>query len=440
MGESSLTVPAMVEGSAVTLTVDSGSPVSLMPRAMVPGDLHEPDRELCAYGGQSLRVVGKKCVSVRCKGRSAEVPVYVVDQGRALMGLDMMRVFGVNIVNNKVCAVFPESYNRSSLPPAEPTSDNPPASPRVSPSSSQPEAQPAILGYQHRVTVDPTVPPVRQPLRRLPLAVVEEVSGRLDQLEKQGVIEKVSASTWVSPLVVGRKRDGRIRLCVDMRRVNEAVITDGYPLPRIEDVLDRLSGSRVFSRLDLTDAYHQLELHPESRALTTFVSYKGLYRFRRVNFGLASAGPAFQRVMESVLKGMAGVEIYLDDILIHAPTQAAHDAQLQEVLRRFESHRVRVNWTKSVTSRRELSFLGYKVSAAGVHIDPDRVRPLLEAPEPQSEKLLRAFLGAVGYHARFVPRFADLVEPLRAALRSEQFQWTDALSSAVQRVKGTNPA
>ncbi|XP_043195494.1 uncharacterized protein K02A2.6-like [Amphibalanus amphitrite] len=220
-----------------------------------------------------------------------------------------------------------------------------------------------------------------------------------------------------------------------MRRVNKAVITDGYPLPRIEDVLDRLSGSQVFSRLDLKDAYHQLELHPDSRDLTTFISHQGLYRFRRVNFGLASAGPCFQRVMASMLEGVPGVEVYLDDILVHAPSQAEHDARLREVLRRFDAHKVRVNWPKSVTNQSELSFLGYLVSSAGVRIDRERIRPLLEAAEPRDEKSLRAFLGAVGYHARFLPRFSDAVEPLRAALRADQFEWTAALSSAVRRVK-----
>ncbi|XP_043219275.1 uncharacterized protein K02A2.6-like [Amphibalanus amphitrite] len=298
-----------------------------------------------------------------------------------------------------------------------------------------PGAQPAILGYQHRVTVDPGVPPVRQPLRRLPLAVLDAVSARIDELEAQGVIEKVSASPWISPLVVGRKRDGAIRLCVDMRRVNQAVITDGHPLPRIEDVLDRLRGSLMFSRLDLKDAYHQLELHPDSQNLTTFVSHKGLYRFRRVNFGLASAGPCFQRVMTSMLEGIPGVEVYLDDIIIHAPSQAEHDARLKQVLRRLEDHRVKVNWSKSATGCRDIDFLGYRISAAGVQIDPGRISPLLEAPEPQDEKGLRAFLGATGYHARFMPRYSDLVEPLRAALRADKFEWSPALSSAVQRVK-----
>ena len=340
------------------------------------------------------------------------------------MGLDLMRKFGVNIVDNQVCVVSP-------APPSPlvsgPISGTGPAS--------QPEAQPAILGYQHRVMVDPDVPPVRQPLRRLPLAVVDEVGARIDELERQGVVEKVSASRWVSPLVVGRKRDGSVRLCVDMRQVNRAVITDGYPLPRIEDVMDRLRGSSVFSRLDLKDAYHQLELHPDSRDLTTFVSHQGLYRYRRVNFGLASAGPCFQRVMASMLKGIPGVETYLDDVLCHASTQSEHDARLKEVLYRFKSHRVQVNWAKSETNQREIPFLGYLVSADGVRIDPGRVSPLLDAPDPQDEKSLHSFLGAVGYHARFVPRFVELVEPLRAALRADTFKWTAELSSTVRRVK-----
>ncbi|XP_043216447.1 uncharacterized protein K02A2.6-like [Amphibalanus amphitrite] len=423
-----LTLEAEVEGVKVAFTVDSGSPVSILPRDLVQGDLGVAEESLCAYGGSMLNVLGVKSVQVSCRGKTELVKVYVVPSGRALMGLDLMKVFDVCIVGNRVCSVSTNPTRVSPPEPVQPTSppDEPPASPGV---------QPAILGYQHRVTVDPGVPPVRQPLRRLPLAVLDAVSARIDELEAQGVVEKVSASPWISPLVVGRKRDGAIRLCVDMRRVNQAVITDGHPLPRIEDVLDRLRGSLMFSRLDLKDAYHQLELHPDSQNLTTFVSHKGLYRFRRVNFGLASAGPCFQRVMTSMLEGIPGVEVYLDDIIIHAPSQAEHDARLKQVLRRLEDHRVKVNWSKSATGCRDTDFLGYRISAAGVQIDPGRISPLLEAPEPQDEKGLRAFLGATGYHARFMPRYSDLVEPLRAALRADKFEWSPALSSAVQRVK-----
>ena len=377
-------MPVLVEGQSVIMTVDSGSPVSLVPQEFVKGKLELSDCKLCAYGGNVLNVLGKKYVTVSCNGRMERTCVYIVPQGRALMGLDMMKLFRVNIVDSKVC-------NVSAAPPFHPG----PAPDQPSPPSEPPESQPAILGYQHRVKVNPEITPARQPLRRLPLAVVDEVGERLNQLESQGVIEKVSASSWVSPLVVGRKRDGSVRLCVDMRQVNRAVVTDGYPLPRIQDVLDRLSGSQVFSRLDLKDAYHQLELHPDSRDLTTFTSHQGLYRFRRVNFGLASAGPCFQRVMTSMLDGIPGVEVYLDDIICHAPSQGEHDSRLRQVLERFKAHRVRVNWSKSATNKREISFLGYLVSAGGVRIDPERIRPLLEAPEPRDEKSLRAFLGSV---------------------------------------------
>ena len=125
------------------------------------------------------------------------------------------------------------------------------------------------------------------------------------------------------------------------------------------------------------------------------------------------------------------METYLDDVLCHASTQSEHDARLKEVLYRFKSHRVQVNWAKSETNQREIPFLGYLVSADGVRIDPGRVSPLLDAPDPQDEKSLHSFLGAVGYHARFVPRFVELVEPLRAALRADTFKWTAELSSTV---------
>ena len=187
--ESSLMVPATVEGTSVILTADSGSPVSILPRRLVTGDLSETEVELRAYGGQCLDVMGKKNVNMLCNGKIASVCVYVVAEGRALMGLDLMRKFGVNIVDNQVCVVSPA--------PPSPLVSGP--IPGTGPAS-QPEAQPAILGYQHRVMVDPDVPPDRQPLRRLPLAVVDEVSAGIDELDWQGVVEKVSASRWVSPL------------------------------------------------------------------------------------------------------------------------------------------------------------------------------------------------------------------------------------------------
>ena len=247
---------------------------------------------------------------------------------------------------------------------------------------------------------------------------------RLAELESAGIIESVSASEWVSPLVVGRKRNGDLRLCVDLRKVNRAVITDGYPLPHIEDMLHELRDSQWYTKFDLKDAYHQLTLHPDSRDLTTFATPVGLKRFTRVPFGLSSAGPCFQQVMESILRGLPGVVVYLDDVVVHAASRAEHDSRVAAVEAAFERHNVQVNAAKCERGVQSIRFLGYIASGGGVQIDPDRIAPLVHGPDPSSARELQAFLGSVSYHARFVPGFSSLVEPLRAAVKADPFEWS----------------
>lgn len=129
----------------------------------------------------------------------------------------------------------------------------------------------------------------------------EKVSEELAKLERSGVIERINASEWVSPIVVARKKNGEIRLCVDLRKPNTAIVLDSHSLPCPHKLFHQLSGARVFSKLDLSSAYHQLDLAEESRDLTAFVTHEGLFRFTRACFGLASAAPAFQKMMDCIL-------------------------------------------------------------------------------------------------------------------------------------------
>ncbi|CAL9702160.1 unnamed protein product [Knipowitschia caucasica] len=183
-------------------------------------------------------------------------------------------------------------------------------------------------GFIHKVQVNTTVQPVRQKLRRLPLSIRKEVSEELSRLLQAGIIEKVDASEWVSPLVVGRKRKGGIRLCIDLREPNKSVIMDCYPLPHMEDLFAELSGATHYSQIDLSSAYHQLPLHPESRKLTAFITHDGLFQFTRVPFGLASAPSAFQKMMETILEGLPGVQYYLDDIVVYGASKEEHELRL----------------------------------------------------------------------------------------------------------------
>ncbi|KAL7856478.1 hypothetical protein SRHO_G00153770 [Serrasalmus rhombeus] len=264
----------------------------------------------------------------------------------------------------------------------------------------------------------------------------DSVSQELKRLEKEGIIEKVDSSEWVSPIVVIQKKSGGIRLCVDLREPSKAVVIDSHPLPHIEEVFTELRGSAVFSTIDLQNAYHQVTLHEDSRDLTAFITHDGLFRFTRVPYGLASAPSAFQRMMSQILDGLDGVQCYLDDIIIHADTPETHERRLCAVLHRLQDRGLKINREKCSFRKTELPFLGHVISATGLHPDPEHVVAVTQAPPPQDAHALRSFLGLTGWYAKFIPNYATLVEPLRAVLRkSTGFCWTDEANENFSRVK-----
>ena len=248
----------------------------------------------------------------------------------------------------------------------------------------------------------PDVTPVQQKLRPLPFALREEVKAHLQKLQEAGIIEPVDASPWVSPVVVSRRRNGDLRLCVDLREVNKAVEASGHPLPDMQDMLEQLQGATVFSSLDLKSAYHQLDLHPDSRSLTTFITHQGLMRYKRCPYGLKSLPQAFQKVMEAVLRGLSGVQVYLDDVIIFAQSSSQHEARLAAVMERLRQHRITLNMEKCKMRQREVEFLGFTISQQGVAVNSNRVQALRDMPPPRGLKELQAMLGLFGFYSRFV--------------------------------------
>ena len=150
-----------------------------------------------------------------------------------------------------------------------------------------------------------------QPLRRLPLTFREGVTAELSSLLEEGIIEPINAAPWISNLVVAQKKSGGLRVCVDLRQVNKAVIPDKYPLPTAEELTSLFHGSTVFTKLDLRQGYLQVPLHPASRDLTAFVTHAGVFRYTRIPFGLSSAPSCFQKVMSTILAGVPGTAVYL---------------------------------------------------------------------------------------------------------------------------------
>lgn len=189
-----------------------------------------------------------------------------------------------------------------------------------------------IDGIQVHIHVDPSIKPIFQPLRKVPVPLEDAVNKKLEQLLQRDIIEvKTGPTQWVSPLVVVGKANGEPRLCLDLRRVNEAVLRERYPMPVVDDYLARMGKQMIRSKLDIREAFLQIELDPVSRDVTTFITSKGLFRFKRMPFGLVTAPETFQRVMDEILTGCEGVYWYLDDVMVEGTTVEEHDARLNEV-------------------------------------------------------------------------------------------------------------
>ncbi len=295
-----------------------------------------------------------------------------------------------------------------------------------------------VKGFVHKPTVKPDATPVRQKLRRLPFAVRQAVSAELDSLLQKGIIEKIDSSPWISPIVVTAKKGGKIRLCVDLREPNKALIVDSHPLPHMEELLSDLRGASVFTTIDLAAAYHQLTLHEECRDITAFITHDGLFRYCRVPYGLASAPAAFQKMMETILKGIRGVRNYLDDIIVYGPTQESHDATLRSVMQHLSDAALELNWEKCTFSQSSLKFLGHVISKNGIFPDDEHMSAIIDAPAPHDLASLRSFLGLISWYSKFLPNFASVAEPLRALLRDAsdaEFEWTDSVDCSFKALK-----
>ncbi len=268
--------------------------------------------------------------------------------------------------------------------------------------------------------IDKTVQPVAQPLRRIPFNLRGPVEEKIKELLEIDIIEEVNGPTpWVNPVVIVPKANSEIRLCLDMRQANRAIFRERYPIPTVDELLQSMNGSMIFSKLDLKWGYHQLELTPESCQITTFAVHNGVYRYKRLIFGVSSASEQYQHEIASALAGIEGVENISDDVIVHAPDHKTHNQRLHAVMKRLRECGLTLNPAKCQFSMDCLNFMGILLTQKGIGPTEERVRAVVEAREPQNASEVRSFLGLVSYSSRFIPQFATLAEPLRRLTRKD---------------------
>ncbi|KAM6892521.1 retrovirus-related Pol polyprotein from transposon 412, partial [Xenentodon cancila] len=290
--------------------------------------------------------------------------------------------------------------------------------------------------------------PVRQRHRRIPPSDYDEVRAHIRELLDNQVIRE-SCSPFASPIVLVRKKDGTLRLCVDYRLLNSKTRKDAFPLPRIEESLDALSGAKWFSTIDLASGYHQVAVTEEDKMKTAFCTPFGLFEFQRMPFGLCNAPSTFQRLMERMFgdQNCNTLLLYLDDVIVFSSTVDEHLKRLELVLDRFEKESLKIKLGKCHFLKQQVDYLGHVVSAAGVATDPKKIAAVAEWVPPRTASELRTFLGFASYYRRFVEGFAQLAAPLHRTIaevsgkkcrqRRESLSevWTHQCEDAFQRLK-----
>lgn len=416
-----------VNGTPMPFVVDTGAAVTIMSEAtwkLHAGDrqLERPKQVLETYTGEVLSIVGETTVDVVYNHQTCSaLPLIVVTgDGPTLLGRDWLRV--IRLDWHSIFVVKRDQEVEELLSEFEALFS---------------DSVGKLKGVTATVQLKEDAKPVFCRPRSVPYAVREPIEKELDKMVADGVAEKVSHSDWATPVVAVPKPDGSVRLCGDYKvTVNPSLQVDQHPLPKPQDIYATLNGGKVFSKLDLSKAYQQVELDEESQHIITITTHKGLYRMYRLPFGIASAPAIFQSIMDKLLAGIPGVCVYLDDILISAPDHATHCERLRMVLRRLQDAGLRLKRSKCVWLSDHVEYLGFVVDANGRHATTAKVDAVLKAPEPTNVSELRSFLGLVSYYRQFIDNLATIAHPLNRLLeKSAKWQWSSQAQAAFEKLK-----
>lgn len=431
-GKNKIMITPTIDEQSIEMELDTGSAVSIISEDIYQQtfgktQLDKPHSVLKSYSGDVIPQAGTKRVKVSYNGQEKDLTLHIVKGGGpSLFGrdwlfhikLDWENIVSVNSVSNdtihgklnellkKHAAVFSDGIGK-------------------------------VEGIKARLTLKDGVQPKFFKARPVAYSMKPKIEKELDNLEKQGILSKVDTSEWGTPIVPVVKANGDVRICGDFKvTVNQGLTIDKYPLPRIEDIFASLAGGQKFSKLDLRQAYLQLECDDQSKELLTINTHKGLYRYNRLMYGVASAPAIWQRTMDQILQGVPGVQCILDDMVITGEDDHTHMQNLEKVLSRLSSFGIKVNKDKCVFLQSRITFCGHDIDKNGLWKCDDKVRAVLETPAPRNVTELRAYLGVLNYYHRFLKNLATVVKPLNALLeKGKKFAWSAECETAFQQSK-----
>jgi hypothetical protein len=290
--------------------------------------------------------------------------------------------------------------------------------------------------HDHSIPLVPRSLPPNIHLYRHPFSQKNEIEKMVQELLNAGVIHP-STSPYSSPVVMVLKKEVSWRMCCDFRALNKLTIKDKFPIPVIDDLLDELSGTQFFTKLDLHSCYHQIRMKDENIPKTTFQTHEGHYEFLVMPFGLCNAPSTFQSLMNHVFRPFLHnfVLVFFDDILIYSKNWTYHLTHVDRVLHLLSQHQLFLKQSKCAFGASEVEYLGHLVGKDGVRVDPKKIEAMQDWPHPKTLKRLHGFLGLTGYYHKFVKNYGKIATPLTTLLKKNSFTWTPVATQSFQTLK-----
>ncbi|XP_068205634.1 uncharacterized protein [Palaemon carinicauda] len=288
---------------------------------------------------------------------------------------------------------------------------------------------------QHDIVLEPNANPVRQPFYRVSHRLLPALKAEVEYLLKLDLAAP-SKSPWASPCILVKKPNNSYRMCTDYRRVNSVTVKDAYPLPRIADIIDSVSNSKYLTQIDLLKGYYQIKLTDRTREISAFITPFGLFEYRVLPFGMTNAPATFQRMVHEVTRGLEGVYVYLDDIVIASISWDEHLKILRELFKRLLEANLVINLAKSLFGKAKVTYLGHVIGSGSILPKDTNVKAITSFPTPSDKKELKTFLGMVSYYSKFCPNFSIITSPLHVLTSSKvRFHWTQDHDKAFRQLK-----
>ncbi|XP_054267071.1 uncharacterized protein K02A2.6-like [Macrosteles quadrilineatus] len=298
-----------------------------------------------------------------------------------------------------------------------------------------------IKGYKARIHVREDANPQHFSARRVPFPLKKRIENELTRLVNEDIIEEVDPAAtpipWATPTVNVEKNYGSIRICGDLRvTLNQNLVPENAIIPTFEELTNKVAGGQEFSKIDLRDAYLQMEVVEEHRKYLVIATHSGYYKYKRLPFGISSSPGIFQRYMERLLAGIPQVGVLLDDIIITGRNKNEHLRNLREVLKRMKEAGIKAKSSKCKFFEESVTYLGHTIDRNGIHPTEEKIKAIREARSPTKVKELRSFLGSINYYERFIPGLHAICSDLHKLTGTKsQWKWSNQEEGTFKRVK-----